>query len=220
MVSWEEALRGRSELKRYGNNHVLLFALALHQSIDDIELIANDALTDGPNDKKCDLVYVNRESGKVIIAQGYWTSGDVSRSAPANKASDLNTAASWILASDIEDIPDVLRAAAEQVHLALNDKQVTSIEFWYVHNCSESSNVETELRRVTQTADSLLKRYFPNADVDSVVATEVGRETLETWYRGTQAPILVTGNFQFETRGGFSTEGRNWSAYSTPIVSI
>lgn len=218
MISWEESLRGRTELARYGNNHVLLFALALHQGIDDIELVANDALTDGPNDKKCDLVYVNRESGKVIIAQGYWTSGDVSRAAPANKASDLNTAASWIFASDLGDVPVGLRAAAEQVHLVLKDEQVTtSIEFWYVHNCRESQNVESELQRVAQTADSLVNRYFPRADFDSITAIEVGRETLETWYRGTQAPILVTENFQFETRGGFSTRGKNWEAYSTSV---
>lgn len=220
MISWKEALRGRSELTRYGNNHVLLFALALHQGIDDIELVANDALTDGSNDKKCDLVYVNRESGKVIIAQGYWSTRDISRAARANKASDLNTAAAWILASDPGDIPVGLKAAAEQVHLALNDEQVTSIEFWYVHNCVESPNVERELQKVAQTADSLVRRYFPSANVDSVTATEVGRETLETWYRGTQAPILVTGNFQFQTRGGFSTTGRNWSAYSTSVSAV
>lgn len=220
MISWKEALRGRSELTRYGNNHVLLFALALHQGIDDIELVANDALTDGPNDKKCDLVYVNRESGKVIIAQGHWKTGDISRGAPANKASDLNTAAAWILASDPGNIPVRLKAAAEQVHLALNDEQVTSIEFWYVHNCAESPNIERELQKVAQTADSLVRRYFPSANVDSVIAVEVGRETLETWYRGTQAPILVTGNFQFETRGGFSTTGRNWSAYSTSVSAV
>lgn len=217
MDTWEAALNGRIELEQYGNNRLLLFALALHQDIDDIELIANDALTDGRNDKKCDLVYVNRESGKVIIGQGYWASGEREREAPANKASDLNTAASWIFSSDAKGIPDKLRAAVEQVHLALQDEQVTSIEFWYVHNCRESANVKAELGRVAQTADSLCRRYFPNADVDSIVAIEVGRDTIETWYRGTQAPILVTGKFQFETRGGFSTEGRNWSAYSTSV---
>lgn len=217
MNAWEETLHARTELEKYGNNKILLFALALHQGIDDIELVANDALTDGPNDKKCDLVYVNRETGKVIVAQGYWSSGNTAHSAPANKASDLNTAASWLLASELRDIPETLRAAAEQVHLSLQDDQITSIEFWYVHNCIESQNVKNELQRVAQTADSLIKRYFSSADVDSVIAIEVGRETLDTWYRGTQAPIFVTGKFQFETRGGFSTTGRNWTAYSTSV---
>ncbi|MDY6979175.1 MAG: AIPR family protein [Pseudomonadota bacterium] len=216
MESWEAALSGRSELEQYGENKLLLFALDLHQEIDDIDLIANDVLTDGPNDKKCDLVYVNRETGKVIIAQGYWAKSMTKKQAPANKASDLNTAATWLLSLHTE-IPDILKSVAEQLHAALLDQEVSSIEFWYVHNLDESENVEAELDRVSQTAESLIKRYFPDSQVDLITASEVGRNTLDTWYRGTQAPILVTDSYNFETKGGFKTKGINWEAYSTSI---
>ena len=89
METWEAVLANRTELAEFGPNKLLLFALELHQNIDDIELVANDVLTDGPNDKKCDLVYIDPETGKVIVAQGYWTTSDADKSAPANKASDL-----------------------------------------------------------------------------------------------------------------------------------
>jgi hypothetical protein len=217
MDGWEQALAGRDDLAKYEENDLLLFALEINQNIDDIELIANDALTDGPDDKKCDLIYVNRESGKVIIAQAYKKTGSTDSSPPSNKASDLNTASTWILQSSTSSIPDRIKAAAEQVHLALNDEQITSVEFWYVHNCQESQNVDIELQRVASTADSLIKRYFPNAEVDSVLSAQVGRNTLDAWYKSTQVPILVTESFDFESRGGFYSEGDKWSAYSTSV---
>ena len=217
MDAWEQALAGRDELAKFSENDLLLFALEINQNIDDIELIANDALTDGPDDKKCDLIYVNRETGKVIIAQAYKKLGSTDCYPPSNKASDLNTACTWIFQSSTSSIPDRIKAAAEQVHLALNDDQITSVEFWYVHNCQESENVDTELQRVASTADSLIKRYFSEADVDSILSAQVGRNTLESWYKSTQAPILVSDTFEFENRGGFSSQGSNWSAYSTSV---
>ncbi|MEM6456460.1 MAG: hypothetical protein AAF772_15320, partial [Acidobacteriota bacterium] len=97
---WKVALDGRSDLKQYGHNQLLLFALQLHEAIDDIHLVAAEYLTDGRNDKKCDLVYIDSESGKVIIAQGYWSDKVGRASAPGNKASDLNTACAWIFGKD------------------------------------------------------------------------------------------------------------------------
>ena len=92
--NWKSALEGRTDLSKYGDNRILLFALGLHQGIDDLDLVANDALTDGANDKKCDLVYVNTEREQLIIAQGYWSQKERA-AAGANKASDMNTAVSW-----------------------------------------------------------------------------------------------------------------------------
>ena len=215
--SWRGALDGRDDLKRYGNNAVLLFALALHQDIEDIELVANDVLTDDRNDKKCDLVYVNTERGKIIVAQGYWSVKDDRAAAPANKASDLNTAISWLLGGDTDSFPESLKNAADQVRAAICDNEVSSIDIWYVHNLPESKNVSDELERVVATCDSLVKRLFPNMNIDSISALEVGQNTLDSWYRGTKAPLLVTDKFVFETNGGFTSEGTNWSAYSTSV---
>lgn len=215
--SWRGAFNGRDDLQRYGNNAVLLFALALHQDIDDIELVANDALTDDRNDKKCDLVYVNTERGKIIVAQGYWSAKEDRPAAPANKASDLNTAISWLLGGNTDSLPESLKNAAEQVRAAISDNEISSIDIWYVHNLPESQNVSDELERVVSTCDGLVKRLFSGANIDSISALEVGQNTLDSWYRGTKAPLLVTGKFVFETTGGFTSEGTNWSAYSTSV---
>ncbi|MGC6482659.1 MAG: AIPR family protein [Synechococcus sp.] len=214
--AWLSALKGRSDLTRYGNNAVLLFALEIHQDIDDIQLVANDALTDGRSDKKCDLVYVNAERGKIIIAQGYWSQRD-RPSAQANKASDLNTAVTWLLSGDLGDMPENLSNAAEQVRESINSNYISSIDLWYVHNLPESKDVSRELERVEVTCNSIIKSHFSNARIDNICGREVGNETLGNWYRGTKAPILVNEKLEIETAGGYTSQGGDWSAYSTSV---
>ena len=62
---------GRADLAPYGSNRLTLFALELGLFVEDIHAVAATALTDGSDDKKCDLVYVDRDLGRAIIAQGY-----------------------------------------------------------------------------------------------------------------------------------------------------
>ncbi len=210
-------MNGRTDLDAYTDNRLLIFALQLHEGIEDIDLVATEALTDGSNDKKCDLVYTDPELGKIVIAQGYWSSRPGRPEAPANKASDLNTACAWLFGRDYVSMPPELKSVAEEVEARLDVDEVSTIEIWYVHNLQECDNVARELERVKETADSLIRRNFPESKVDSISAKEVGRQTLNTWYRGTQTPILVTEKFSFETRGGYTTEGTNWRAYSTSV---
>ena len=217
METWEAALESRMDLVAFGPNKHLLFALELSQNIDDIELVANDSLTDGPDDKKCDLIYVNQESGKVIIAQGYWATKDLEYAAPANKASDLNTAAAWILSSDYQECPSSIKPAAELIHNALDTGSINSIEVWYVHNRMESENVQTELHKVAGTIDAHIRRTYDAADIDSITPIEVGRTTLEKWYQATLTPILVTNDYELETQGGFPAQGGGWTAYCTSV---
>src|SRR5262245_6387917 len=98
--------------------------------LEDIHSVACTALTDSNDDKKCDLVYVNEESGEVIVAQGYFCQTPGKPSAPANKASDLNTAAAWLLGREAHDLPKSLQSAAGEVKAALEAKQVRSVQFW------------------------------------------------------------------------------------------
>src|SRR4051812_5890523 len=92
----------RDDLKPYEHNGLLLFALQLQFGLDDIESVASDALTDGSNDKKCDLVYVDRERGRLVVGQGYLANRRSRKAAaPGNKASDLNTAIAWLLSGDL-----------------------------------------------------------------------------------------------------------------------
>lgn len=118
--------QARTDLtSRYGNNALLLYALQLRFEISDIISVASDALTDGGNDKKCDLIYVDQDTGIAVIAQGYMKQtpqeGDL---APGNKASDLNTAATWVFAQNPDLVPEQIR---EQVRLLQSSIESNSI---------------------------------------------------------------------------------------------
>lgn len=144
METWESALVARSDLAPYGDNAIGLFALALRFSLEDLDSVAADSITDGSDDKKCDIVYVDRDEGAAVIAQCYFSKNATRASAPANKASDLNTAVGWLLQTPLSRLPVRLRSAAVQLRDALNDGAVTELHVWYVHNLPESKNVRDE----------------------------------------------------------------------------
>ncbi|MBM3746011.1 MAG: hypothetical protein FJW34_09445 [Acidobacteria bacterium] len=78
-------------------------------------------MTDDVDDKKCDLVFVDREMGLGLVAQAYEARNTSRLAAPSNKAADLNTAASWLLSRDLADLPEKLRPAATDLRQALQE---------------------------------------------------------------------------------------------------
>jgi hypothetical protein len=212
------ALSKRDDLAKYGDgNSIALFAAELRLGIDDIETFAADALTDHGNDKKCDLVAVVRDSGHLVIAQTYAAKNPETKSeGPAGKASDLNTAASWLLSGAVDGLPEVLRDAAIEARDALGSGDITEMQIWSVHNCPESKNVQTELQQAAKTANSLISQYFQEAQVNVSVA-EIGRDAINELYRRTQLPILVDEELTFPITGGFETSGKDWRAYNTAV---
>lgn len=211
------AFESRDDLTAYGDNALLLFIAQLKLGFDDVDSFASNSLTDGSNDKKCDLVAVSADKQRIVLAQGYMSMKSTVGEAPANKASDLNTGVSWLLAGVLEGLPEALRGAAEEVRDALASGEVRELQLWYVHNCNESKNVETELAQALKTADAIIKRDFLGVEVD-VSAVEIGRLTLEDEYARMQVPILVADEFNFEIPGGFEIEARDWSAFSTAVT--
>jgi hypothetical protein len=105
----------------------------LKLGFDDVDAFASNYLTDGSNDKKCDLVAVINGGQKIIIAQGTYSDKEKA-AADANKASDLNTAAAWLLSGELEGLPSILMSAAEEVRAALAEGTVEELQLWYVHN--------------------------------------------------------------------------------------
>jgi hypothetical protein len=205
----------RDDLQQYGPNGLLLFAAQLKLEFDDVDSFAANALTDGNNDKKCDLVALSPDRQKLIVAQGYYSTSERSE-APAGKASDLNTGVSWLLSGPTDTLPEALRGAAEEARDALTNGDVREMQIWYVHNLPESANVSRELSQAAETADSIIRRDFSNANVD-VTAIEIGRSVIEEEYAKTQVPILVADTIEFEVPGGFEIKADGWSAYSTAI---
>lgn len=117
---------------------------------DDVDTFASNSLTDGSNDKKCDLVAVSADKQRIVLAQGFMSAKTAAGEAPANKASDLNTAVSWLLAGELGNLPETLRGAAEEVRDALAGGEIRELQLWYVHSRNESKNVDDELKQAVE----------------------------------------------------------------------
>ena len=191
------------------------FALALYHQIDDLHSVAAESITDGSDDKKCDILHIDPDEQVAVIAQCY-ISAKQKPSAPANKASDLNTAIGWLLQRPLRDVPERLREAAKELRDAIEEGTVTDLQVWYVHNLPESKNVQDEMHTVEVTAKSALSSIRNGSRV-SVSAREVGTETLESWYSDTLSRILVSDSFAIEVESGFEISGTRWKAYVTAI---
>ncbi|WP_372396464.1 AIPR family protein [Azospirillum sp. HJ39] len=212
---WLSAFRERSDLEVYGDNAIGLFALALKFGLDDLETVAAESITDGHDDKKCDLLHISKEDGVAVIAQCYYST-KVKQSAPANKASDLNTAVAWLLQRELKDLPDRISVAAQDLREAISGGEVTQLYIWYIHNLPESENVRNELRSVEATAIAALKHHHPDDNV-RVQVLEVGAGQFNEWYNDTQSPILVNEDFSLQVSDGFEIAGPEWKAYVTAI---
>lgn len=206
--------------EQYGNNAHLLYALQLRFNIDDINAEASESLTDGSDDKKCDLIYTDADNGIAVIAQAYYRQSITDKqAAPANKASDLNTAAGWVLNNNPKDLPDTIREQVAQLHEAINEDKIRILYFWYVHNHDETANtsIKEELSIVTRTATQALESNFPQADVQ-VEAIEVGNNRIESWFNLSSNPISLNEEFDVDTNGhGFEIQTKNWKAYVTAV---
>ena len=215
--------QGRTDLtSQYGNNSLILYALQLRFEIPDIVSVASDALTDSGNDKKCDLIYVDSDIGVAVIAQGYMRqSPQAGDSAPSNKASDLNTAATWVFAKNPDDAPERIREQVRLLQSAIEDNAISTIYFWYVHNLNEKNNslVKEELSAMQISARTLLKSLFPQSEAE-VFALEVGNETIEKWYNSASKQITITDTLYVDTpKVGFELRGNKWRAYVTAVAS-
>ena len=211
-----QALEAREDLKKYDHNRLLLFALELKRNIEDIHTVASQALIDGSDDKKCDLVFVDTDKRSAIIAQAYFAQTQ-KKAAPANKASDLNTTIPWLLSMDIELVPERIKYAAIELRQALESSSIDTIEFWFVHNLPESENVKKELAAVENSAKTSISARYPDSKCDEIRAIEIGRETLERWYRETKAHILVSETLSLQIPGGYRLDTEEWSAYTTAV---
>ncbi|MFD3919861.1 AIPR family protein [Streptomyces sp. NPDC058595] len=213
----EVALRKRADLDQYGSNKRLLFALQLIFDIEDIATVAATSLTDHPNDKSCDLLYIDRGAGRVVLAQGYESENAAKLQAPARKAASLHQAINWLFnKSDPSGVPDALRVAWRELHDALADDAIGDVAIWYVHNLPESQQASAELRAARDSAYAQLNHGYPNSDIE-VSCEELGRERLSQRYENSQTPILVSDMFTVEVPGAFEEHGDKWTALCTSV---
>ena len=170
-TGWESAFSVMRENYNLTDDSIGVFALNLRFGLDDIRTIASEAITGGGDDKKCDVLYVDKEREIAVIAQCY-LSKSPKQAAKANKASDLNTALAWLLTQPIDTLPEGLKGRADELRTAIRAGEVKQFYIWYVHNLPGSPNVVSELQAVEQTARAALVRY-PGGNEINIFAQEI-----------------------------------------------
>ena len=220
-MGYKEDFQARTDLtEKYHNNALILYALQLRFDISDIVSVASDALTDGGDDKKCDLIYVDRDRGIAVIAQGYMKQNPHDTDlAQGNKASDLNTAAAWVFSQKPDDVPERIREQVKLLQSSILEGAISTVYFWYVHNLNETNNpkIKEELSTMQSTARAAVKTLYAKNEIE-VFATEVGNETIEKWYSATSKQITITDSFEVITPNtGFELKGKKWKAYITAV---
>ena len=125
--SFIQALESDSVLKPYGDNSLPLFAVALLLGVEDMRTFAFESLTDHSSDKKVDIIYIDESVGVACIAQGYTSQSWGKHQAPANKASDLNTAVTWLLQVPISSVPEAIRSQAQILRSALEVRSIAKL---------------------------------------------------------------------------------------------
>ncbi len=206
------ALEAEATLEAYGNNALPLFAVGLYLGVEDLASFATDSLTDSPNDKKADIIYINEAEGIACIAQGTTLADWGKAEAPANKASDLNTAAAWLLRQPIEEIPENIRGQAKLLRDGLSQETITRLIFAYAHNAFESANVERELQATRELVRGL--EISQDWDVDVV---ELGLRAIEALHLTSLGSIQVTDEIQFPATQHIRETGCGWEAF---VISI
>lgn len=207
-----DAFLSETVLEPYGNNALPLFSVGLHLGVEDLASFAADSLTDSPNDKKADIIYINEAEGVACIAQGTTAEKWGKAEAPANKASDLNTAAAWLLRTPIDAIPEQIRGQAELLRDGLRQGTITRIIFAYAHNALESTNVEREL---SATRDLVLGLSITTqCDVEVV---ELGLRATEALYLTSIGSIQITDEIRFPAVHHIRETGDGWKAF---VISI
>lgn len=183
---------------------VLTVAVFLEEA--NASALAASGLTEGGNDKKIDFIYHDIDARRLVFAQGYMSTKN-SDAAPANKASDLNTACAWLLAGDVSVVPPKLRDIIVECRQAIAQGEIDFIDLLYVHNLPESVNVNREL----QTAEEYLRT---NIDSDRVLVKshEFGRSKIQHLLAAQDSHIEVTDKIAFPSKLGILEEGETWSA--------
>ncbi|MGW4301519.1 AIPR family protein [Streptomyces sp. NPDC004646] len=213
----EAALAQRDDLDRYKTAKRTLFALQLSLDLEDVHSVAATALTDGPDDKSCDLVYIDRDSNSMILAQGYEAGNTNRAQAPLTKATSLHQAVNWLFGSRSEsDVPQRLRSSWRELNEALTDGVIKTVEIWFVHNLPENHQITEELQAVANATYRIIAARY-NVDDLSVTGAEIGQETLSDRYEGSRTPILVGDEFTIPVTGAFTETGENWSALCASI---
>lgn len=194
-------------IAQYGESSAfIVWSMGLYLNTADLDQLAADCLTDCPGDKKIDFLKVDIEENALYIAQGYYTSAE-KEVAPANKASDLNTAIAWLTDGDINSFPEGLKELIQDARCAINDSSISQVKLIYLHNCGESKQVQEELATAaTHMANTLAPLGI------SVSYYELGNRALNRLYLNQAANIVVTDDIECPFAISYEETSEKWKA--------
>lgn len=184
----------------------LVAAVALYLEEADANALASIGLTDGADDKKIDFIYHDPDSRRLLFAQGYLSKRKAD-SAPANKASDLNTACAWLVSGDLSSLPTKLKTIIDDFRAALAAGEIDQIDLLYIHNLPESVNVSREM----QTVEEHLRATLKNSSV-LVRSNELGSSRLDHLLEQQESHIEVKDEIQFPFALGIEESSEKWTA--------
>ena len=214
-ASWQNAFDVMKTNYSLGDDAIGVFAINLRFNLDDIQTIASEAITGGGDDKKCDVLYVDKERQIAVIAQCY-ISKKRREAAPANKASDLNTALTWLLSTDLDLLPDALKGRADELRAAVDAGEIKQFYMWYVHNLPSSGNVQNELRAVENTARAALSRYPSGQDIN-IFAEEICDAQLDRLYMQAERTVIVTDEIITMVPDAIEIKESDWTSVVTTM---
>ena len=207
MTDYINSFKSETQLIRdYGEgNAFLIWVMGLYLDYSDLNDLADECLTDQGDDKKIDFLRIDDDRQKIYVVQGYY-SGKLRDNAPANKASDLNTAAAWLTTGNIAKLPVRLQEVVKEARKHIVEGETKSLELVYVHNCSESVPVEQELKTA--------KEYFQKAigDTISITYKEIGNQTVSKLYKEQNSNIKVLDILSCPFKPGFEEKNGTWNS--------
>ena len=212
---WQHAFSVMKQDHSLSDDAMGVFAINLRFRLDDIQTIVSESITGGGDDKKCDVLYVDKERQIAVIAQCYMST-KLRDAAPSNKAADLNTAITWLLSTDIDILPEGLRGRADELRSAVQNGEIKQLYVWYVHNLPCSSNVRDELRAVETTAKNALARFQYGSEIN-VFSEEICQTTLDRLYAQAERTVIVTDEFSMTVPDAFEIEAAEWTSVSTVV---
>ncbi|KQR32224.1 hypothetical protein ASF91_11685 [Rhizobium sp. Leaf155] len=214
-TGWQSAFNAMKVNYSLTDDAIGVFAINLRFNLDDTQSIASEAITGGGDDKKCDVLYVDKERQVAVIAQCYMAKTP-KQAAPANKASDLNTALTWLLSTDIEKLPDGLKGRADELRSAILAGELKQFYIWYVHNLPRSKNVQNELAAVESTARAALKAYPSGPDIN-IFAEEICDAQLERLYIQAERTVVVTDEIVTNVPDAIEINSSDWTSLVTTV---
>lgn len=198
-------------INEFGINTVFC-ALSMSLYMDEPltkEFISN-YITDNNNDKKIDfLAIMNDEDNlkRIYLTQSTFSGKENKDSAKANKASDLNTAISWLFSGEKDLIPCKLKQLMVECLEYIQKEEVSEFHVIYNHNLPESIAVTNELNTIQKDLQNRLSKYSTK-----VFTKELGKNSLLKLLEKKNSGIKIFDSIQFPFQFFANQAGDNWTA--------